>query len=150
MNAAIIVPIIVGICTILQSGLNNKVSGDWGLSKAVFLTCLLTVFISGLFMLIVKATPQSFPSILHLKGGIGDFKWWWLIPAFFGVTIVIGLPYAFFKVGAVNTIITMIASQMITSVLWDIYVEKLPINTMKSLGVLFALISVGLVTFSNS
>ena len=90
------------------------------------------------------------PDFFHIKAPITTFKWWFIFPPIFGFCIVAGMPFAFAKLGAVKVSVLLIAAQMSTSVIWDIFVEDIGINLMKLAGIIFALISVVFVTLAKN
>lgn len=142
----ILFPIIIGAVGILQGGFNKKISATMGVAQATMLGSILTFIMSIGFYMYVKSNPSSFESFVQVKASLFTFKWWYVFPAFFGIIIVAGLPIAIAKLGAVKMTIALVGAQMVTSVLWDIFIEKIPMNFQKSLGALLAIISVLLVT----
>ena len=59
-------------------------------------------------------------------------------------------PLAFAKLGAVKVTVLLVAAQMVTSVVWDIFVEDIGVNMMKFAGIVCALVSVILITLSKN
>ena len=144
MNLNILIPLAIGTIGILQGAFNRSMSSSIGLTRAALLGGIITLIICTAFYFVVKAYPNSFPEFIRLKPM--TFKWWYIIPGIFGFCIVAGLPYTIYKVGAVKTTVGLVAAQMTTSVLWDTFVEGIHLSATKGLGVLFALISVVLIT----
>lgn len=149
MNAALLIPLLLGTVGILQAGLNRNMSNDLGLTTTALFGNFVTLLASTILLIAIKTTPESFPSFFHLKSSITNFKWWYIVPGIFGFLFVIGLPWGIYKIGAVKVTVGLIAAQMIAGVLWDLYVEKIPVNTMKILGILSAGLSVTLITLAK-
>ena len=148
MNFAIIIPFLIGTSVILQGGLNKNLSSEIGINHTVFWTNLVCISLSIFLFIFAKFGGPHVPNILQIKAPLTTFKWWYVLPGLFGFAIVAGLPLAIYKLGAVKVTVGLIAAQMIVSVLWDIYVEKIPVNTPKVWGMIMAAASVGLITFS--
>lgn len=149
MSFAIIIPFALGIIGIMQGFLNKQMSLTIGVAHATLLTCIMTVLISAPFYFLVKYYPQYFPDFFHVKEGLSFFKNWYWIPGTLGFFIVAGLPFAFAKYGAVKVTILLIAAQMMASVGWDVFVEKIPVVTQKILGMVLAFGSVLLITLAK-
>lgn len=149
MNAALLIPLILGTVGILQAGLNRNMSNDLGLTTTALFGNFVTLLASTILLILIKTTPDSFPPFFQLKSSLANFKWWYIVPGIFGFLFVIGLPWGIYKIGAVKVTVGLIAAQMIAGVLWDIYVEKIPVNTMKILGILTAGLSVTLITLAK-
>ena len=150
MNWSMLIPIVIGCVGILQGTINRQVANHIGVAQATLLSNVLTVIICIGFYFLVKTTPSLVPDFFQIKAPITTFKWWFIFPPIFGFCIVAGMPFAFAKLGAVKVSVLLIAAQMATSVVWDIFVEDIGINLMKLAGILFALISVVLVTLAKN
>ena len=144
MNWTYLIPIAVGFAGILQGGVNRNMSEDIGLAHSILIGNIIIVGYSLLLYFLVQKSPENYPSFMHVKAAITSFKWWYIFPSIFGFIIVAGIPYGIYKLGAVKVTVVIVAAQMIASVLWDIFIEKAPINLFKSLGLLFAGVSVAL------
>ena len=142
MNWNIMLPIFLGIVGILQGAINRQVATHIGVAQATLITNLVTVLICIIFYFFVKNNAQSIPTIFQVKAPFITYKWWFIFPPLFGFFIVAGMPFAIFELGAVKVTVGLIAAQMVTSVLWDIWVEDIHLNTMKIAGIAFAFLSV--------
>lgn len=149
MNWTILLPIGLGIVGILQGAINRQVSTYIGVAQATLITNVATVFICMAFYLFAKHYSASLPPLFQLKAPITTYKWWFIFPPIFGFLIVAGMPYAISELGAVKVTVGLIAAQMVTSVLWDIFVEDINLNFMKIAGIIFAFISVVFITLSK-
>jgi transporter family-2 protein len=144
MNSALLLPVFLGAIGILQGALNRSMSSTIGLTWMCIIGNIITLLTCFIFYFVVKTYPDSFPEFIRLKDL--TFKWWYVLPGIMGFLFVAGLPFAIFKVGAVKTTVGLIAAQMTTSVLWDVFVEGISLNPSKGLGILFALLSVLMIT----
>jgi transporter family-2 protein len=148
LKIAILIPIFLGVASILQGALNKNISNQIGLAQTAFIGNALVLLFSLAFLGLVYTQPQLFPQFFHIKP-IQSFKWWYLIPAFFGFCIVLGLPYAFYKIGAVQVTVFLISTQLIASALWDYKMDGIPLDTQKIIGMLLALASMIVLNFKR-
>lgn len=148
MKIAILIPIFLGVASILQGALNKNISEQIGLAKTTLLGNGLVFLFSLAFLAFVYLSPNTFPQFFHLKP-MHTFKWWYLIPAFFGFCIVLGLPYAFFKLGAVQVTVFLISTQLIVSAIWDYKIDNIPLDSQKIIGILLAFASMAILNFKR-
>ncbi len=142
MNIGITLALFIGFCGIFQATLNKSMSGDIGLAHSILIGNAFLLVLSLIFYWMVQKYPQQYPEFIRIKETFTTFQWWYLVPGILGFCVVAGLPYAYFKAGAVKVTVALIAAQMIASILWDFFVEKIPVNTSKGLGLLFGALSV--------
>ena len=145
----LLIPFTLGLIGILQGGINRQVANLVGVAHATLISNLLTVAICVLFYLYVKSFPSHLPEFFRVKSSMTTYRWWFIFPAIFGFMIVAGLPYAISQVGAVKVTIVLIGAQIMAGVVWDIFVEKRPLNTTKTLGLILAFASVILTTLPS-
>lgn len=145
MNLALLIPLALGTIGILQGTFNKQIAQSIGVAQATMLGSVITLIASIVLFLMVKAYPQSFPEFFHAKLPLSTFKWWYIFPGLFGLFIVAGLPYAFSSLGAVKVTVGLIAAQMITSSVWDLLIDHIPMTWTKGLGMIFAFLSVILI-----
>lgn len=150
MNWTMFIPLFIGCVGILQGTLNRQVATHIGVAQATLITNAATVLICIGFYFLVKNSPGLVPEFFQIKAPITTYKWWFIFPPIFGFCIIAGMPFAFAKLGAVKVTVLLVAAQMVTSVIWDIFVEDIGLNLMKFAGIIFALISVILVTLSKN
>jgi transporter family-2 protein len=149
MNWSMLIPLFIGCFAILQGTLNRQVATHIGVAQATLITNAVTVLICIGFYLLVKSSPQLFPTFFQVKAPLTTYKWWFIFPPIFGFCIIAGMPFAFAKLGAVKVTVLLIGAQMVTSVIWDIFVEGIELNIMKVAGVACAILSVLLVTLGK-
>lgn len=145
MQLSMLLPVLLGAIGIIQGGLNRTMSNQIGLSWMLILGNVITLVICIALFFFVKASPNLFPDFVKVREL--TFKWWYVIPGIFGFIFLAGLPLAIYKIGAVKATVGMIAAQMVTSVFWDIYIEGIPFSVNKGVGILFAIMSVIMITF---
>ncbi|MEC7275094.1 MAG: DMT family transporter [Bdellovibrionota bacterium] len=148
MNWTYLIPIAVGVSGILQGGFNRNMSDNLGLSHALLLGNILVLLYSVFLLIGVFKFPEALPEMFRLKAPLTEFKWWYIIPSICGFIIITGIPLGISKIGAVKVTVLIVVAQMVTSILWDLFVEKLPVNAMKTLGLFFSLIAVACTLYS--
>lgn len=141
MNLAVFIPFLLGMVGILQGAFYRKISDTIGLTHAVLIGNSFAMLLTIPIVWIIFKNPQWVPEFFHFKTPLPNFRWWYLIPGFFGVLIVFGLPLAIAKVGAVKSTVMIIVAQILTSVVWDIFFENIPLQTSKVIGLILALAS---------
>lgn len=149
MNLAFFIPLILGALGILQGTINRQVAGQIGVAQATLISNMGTLVICLGFYSLVKYMPHLVPDFFQVRTPITTYKWWFIFPAIFGFLIVAGMPFAFAKLGAVKVTVCLIAAQMLTSALWDVYIDNLEFNLLKVFGIVFSAISVVLVMLSK-
>lgn len=128
-------PFLVGLCTVVQGALNREISEKWGLSWALVWTSIVVLVLT----LIMTVTPY-FPGKITWS----DYKWWYVIPGLCGFLIIVGIPFSIGKIGALNTFLVIIASQIIVSGAWDRIVEGMTLSWTRMLGAFVTMIGVWL------
>lgn len=133
-----LLPLSVGIFTILQATLNKQMSNDLGLIHSLMIGNSIILLVNIALYFWVQKSPAAFPEFFHVKASLASFKLWYIIPAFFGLGIIIGIPFSIFKVGAAKTTIILVCAQLVTSASWDLLIEKIPLTLNKVLAMLLA------------
>ncbi len=142
MNWTYIIPLAVGAAGIIQGGLNKNMSQNMGLTMALFIGNTLVVLYSIFLYFLASKSPESVGELFKIKASTTGFKWWYIVPSICGFLIITGIPFGISKIGAVKVAVLIVAGQMITSIFWDIFVEKIPLNAYKGLGIFFSLLSI--------
>jgi transporter family-2 protein len=150
MNWTIALPLFIGCFGILQGAINRVVSTHIGVAQAALLTNVGSTIICVFFYLFARAYSNLLPEFYQVKAPLTTFKWWFIFPPMLGFMIIAGIPFSIAKLGAVKVTVGLIAAQMITSVVWDLWVEGVTINLMKFIGIVFAFLSVTFITLSKS
>lgn len=129
-----LLPIALGFAVVLQGGLNRQIARDWGMGgAAVFNACVLFVFAWTICMIVADLKP---------KFAVQAFRWWFILPGILGFCLVAGIPIAIAKLGAVRVFIGLIAAQLIGSMLWDIFMESIPVSWPRVAGIALAFLGV--------
>lgn len=149
MSLALFIPLCLGTITILQGAINKQVAGKLGIIQTALIGNAVTLVICIIAYFWTRQNEESIPPLLKVKMPLTTYEWWYVFPAIFGFFIVAGMPLAISKLGAVKVTVGLVAAQMITSSLWDIFVESTPLNWQKGLGILLALASVLVIQFSK-
>ncbi|MCF8059353.1 MAG: DMT family transporter [Bacteriovoracaceae bacterium] len=148
MNWTFLIPIAVGVSGILQGGFNRNMSAPLGLAHSLLIGNVLVLIYSIVFYFGVLKYPEAFPDFFRARAPLSSFKWWYIIPSICGFIIISGIPFGISKIGAVKVTVLIVVAQMITSIIWDITVDKVPVNTMKALGLFFSIIAVACTLYS--
>ncbi len=145
-------PIIVGICVVIQSGINDKIQSTHNIFYALIYGNIIFIFLSILAFNLFggeKNVNFQFWSKEHLQ----SLSWWFLIPGMMGITIVTGSTIGFEKMGASATITLIVSSQLITGIVWDYFIKSKPITLENIIGTIIlmlgVLISFGFISLSK-
>lgn len=140
----ILVSISVGLCVVLQAGLNRKIAREFNLPSATLLTALSFLAAALVVYYITKEVKVSDRSHFSLEWG--KIQWWYPIAGLFGYCVVVGIPYGISQIGAAKTILFTICTQIIASMLWDLYFENIPLSGLRIAGGLITMLGVLLVS----
>lgn len=136
-----VIPLLIGILGILQGALIKNVALEIGVAHAVLITMTIYFLLGiGLFIAISN-NPQILPAFYAVKFPLTFIKWWYFLPGLLGFFIVLFFPQAMNQLGAVKVTILIIAGQIITSTLWDYFIEHISLTPFKFLGIIFAILS---------
>ncbi|MBP9681888.1 MAG: DMT family transporter [Bacteriovorax sp.] len=149
MNWTLTLPLFIGCFGILQGAINRLISNHIGVTQAALITNTGSIVICVAFYFFAKYYSQALPELYQIKAPLTTYKWWFIFPPLFGFLIIAGIPFAIAKLGAVKVTVGLIAAQMITSVLWDFFVEDITLNAMKMTGIIFAFLSVTFIALSK-
>lgn len=138
MSFAILLPFFLGFAAVLQGGLNRHIATDYGLPGAVLLNNIVLLVAAGTLFLVTRSSV-GVPELFQDRGAFKSFSWWYVLPGIFGFCLVTGIPWAIVKIGAMRFFVAVVGAQILASVLWDIYVEKLPVGGMRVAGALLAM-----------
>ena len=141
-------PALLGIVVVLQAGLNKKIAANWGLTTAVLLNAIVFAVLAIVLYSLNIWKSDLFPENMKAVFNYKTFSWWYLIPGVLGCILVFGGPWAVSRWGAVHTFILIISAQLLASLLWDIYIESVPVTTLRAVGIVLAW--VGAIVVCNS
>ncbi len=131
-------PALLGLVVVLQAGLNKKIAAQWGLTTAVLLNAVVFAVLAVLFYSLAVWKSDLFSPNMKSAFDLKTFSWWYLIPGALGCVLVFGGPWAISRWGAVHTFILIISAQLLASLLWDMYVESIPVSTLRIAGIVLA------------
>jgi transporter family-2 protein len=143
MSIALVVSAVVGFLTVLQATFNRQIARAWGLAPAAVLNTAVAVVLSLAFLAFC-VWRGSDTGLSRVSFDIRLMRAWWLLPGCFGIAIVIGLPWAVSKVGALPVFVALVAAQVVTSALWDRLVDEAPLSPARIAGAVLAVASVAL------
>ncbi|MCB0393664.1 MAG: DMT family transporter [Bdellovibrionales bacterium] len=146
--SAFYLSVVLGAVAVMQAGLNRQVSQHIGLSGAVLINTLVLLLIAFGFLWITSRFPENFPEHFPSKG-ISLKAWWFLIPGICGFLLVAGLPFAVSKIGALTAFLCLVTGQMVTSLLWDYFVESIEFNIWRVGGALLAVVGLTVSTIKG-
>lgn len=121
-----LIAIAVGISIVIQNGINRELATSMSLPKILVLNSLFTLVFSGIFLGFTLLRPQS-------QAGF-TLSWSGFFAAFCGFVIISGMPLAIARLGALRTVSIVIAVQLVTALLWDLFREGTPASWQRVLG----------------
>jgi len=114
------------------------------LNTAVLINSAVVLLISGSFYLFARTFPQAVGTFFRPQEfdfqKISDLGWKILLPGLCGFTIVMGIPWAMSKIGALKVFLAMIFAQIVFSVMWDFWVDGVPLSAKRIVGGLITLV----------
>lgn len=137
-----LLPILLGTFTVMQGGLNRILASEYGLSVATLNNACALIFLGVAFFFAVRFFPQCFPHFFQATDKSFQFKMWYIVPGFLGISLVIGMPWIISKVGSTQLFIGMICGQLIGSLVWDAIVEGISFSFVRLAGVVCAFLGV--------
>lgn len=146
MSIALLVPLLLGVVAVFQATLNRQIAQAWGFAPAVLLNALVVVAL-GLVFLGYCALRGPDSGFLRVSFDQSLVRAWWLLPGIFGFAIVLGMPWAVARLGALPMFVSLVAAQVVTSAVWDHFAEGIPLTAPRVLGALLAVTGVGLVSW---
>lgn len=137
MRLISLVPLLCGLAVVAQAGLNRRFAGQWGLLSAVLMNMVVATVATFAVYLLARSVPGFWPEAAA-PGGQGrlfaGFTVWHLLPGLCGVLIVLGMPWAMGRLGAVQSALLLMAAQLLTSLVWDAMVEGRPATLARVVG----------------
>jgi bacterial/archaeal transporter family-2 protein len=146
VNAALLVPFALGCFAVLQVALNKRIAGVMGLTQAVILNAGVLLVVAIAFWLYARGAREQFGGWMEGSGGPGDFQLWWVIPGLCGLTLVAGMPWAAQRIGALQTFVILVAAQMLCSIVWDRFVDDVPVTAPRVIGASLAVLGAAVTT----
>ena len=132
---ALLACLAVGIAIVAQSGLNRDLALSQGLAAALFYNCCLTCLLSGALWVLVLWFPQNFPALIRSSRQWFPLKSAHLGAALGGCCIILGMPIAISRLGAVRALSLVITVQLSCGLIWDAHSGVSYLSAGKILGV---------------
>ena len=146
------VPLLCGLAVVAQGGLNRRLAGQWGLVGTTLVNTLVVLVVAlGLYAL-TRTAPELLPQGFAGAGnaaGMRGFSMWHLLPGLCGFLIVMGMPMAIGRMGAVQSVLLLIAAQLIASLIWDALVEGRPATLARVVGSAIAFAGAAIVVWKG-
>ncbi|MEM7495253.1 MAG: DMT family transporter [Myxococcota bacterium] len=150
MNAFVLVPLALGMMSVLQNTLNRDMSQRWGLA-GVILVNVLVMLLASLALAFCAAQappPRWLPEVFVAKGGLWrQLRLMHVVPGLFGLAVITGLPLAMTRLSAAEVFVVFMGTQLLTSLAWDCAVARLPLTSLKVAGAFFTLVGMVLVNW---
>ncbi|HZI09379.1 MAG TPA: DMT family transporter [Myxococcus sp.] len=134
MRLVSLVPLLCGLAVVAQAGLNRRFAGQWGLLSAVLMNMVVATVATFAVYAVARAVPGLWPEAAPGAARFSGFTPWHLLPGLCGVLIVIGMPWAIGRLGAVQSGLLLIVAQLVTSLVWDAMVEGRPATLARVVG----------------
>lgn len=139
----------LGAIAVLQGGLNRQIASDIGLSTAIFLNSFILLIVACVFILVCQFFPQWVPEVFPPNWTMMHWRWWFAIPAFCGFLLIVGIPASIPKLGALGVFLCIVVGQMTFSLLWDLKVEHMPLDSRRLIGAALALLGLIVTYWKN-
>lgn len=145
MSPMLLIPIALGAVAVLQGAINRRVAASIGLPSAVLLTHSIALLCAFALWLWMRSAPASLPSVFQPSQPGGRSEWWYVIPGLAGFLFVCGLPLAFARIGAFQSLLLLIVAQLCIGLVWDQLVEGRPLTLTRMVGALVTMVGAALV-----
>ena len=152
MNAFVLVPLVLGIMSVLQNTFNRHMSGQWGLAGVILVNVLVMLLVSVVLVFCAaQVTPPPWlPEVFVAKGSLWrQLRLMHLVPGLFGLAVITGLPLAMTRLSTAEVFVVFMGTQMLTSLAWDCAVARLPLTSFKVAGAMFTLVGMVLVNWKS-
>jgi len=143
-------PIIVGSIVVIQGGMNRELAANWGLPGMMLLNSVMYLIASAGFFLIARFHLLPLSPVLRDKNSFESFSLWYLIPGAFGFIIVLGVPMAIARFDTLKIFICLVAAQMITSLLWDKFVDGIDFSFTRVLAASITVVGASINLFTKN
>ncbi|MBI4237612.1 MAG: DMT family transporter [Deltaproteobacteria bacterium] len=134
----VLVSMALGVASVMQGVVNRQITSGWGIAAVTLLNTVVLFCVAGIFYGLSRYLPQLLPELLRERFGDRTPVWWYFVPGLCGFVIVVGLPLAIEKIGALRVFLGFVAAQIVVSLVWDLTVEKIPVSLTRVAGALIA------------
>ena len=153
MRLISLVPLLCGLAVVAQAGLNRRFAGQWGLLSAVLMNMVVATVATFAVYMVARSVPGFWPEAAAPAGGQGRFfdglTVWHLLPGLCGVVIVVGMPWAISRLGAVQSALLLMGAQLLTSLVWDAMVEGRPVTLARGVGTAVAFVGAAIAVWKG-
>lgn len=149
MRLVSLVPLLCGLAVVAQAGLNRRFAGQWGLLGAVLMNMVVATVATFAVYAVTRAVPGLWPEASPGHTRFEGFTPWHVLPGLCGVLIVIGMPWAIGRLGAVQSGLLLIVAQLVTSLIWDAMVEGRPATLARVVGSAVACVGAAIVVWKG-
>ncbi|MBU8895252.1 hypothetical protein DRW03_06765 [Corallococcus sp. H22C18031201] len=129
-----LVPLLCGLAVVTQGGLNRRFAGQWGLWSAALLNMTVALVATFSVYALLRWAPGVLPGGGSVLTRFGSLTPWHVLPGLCGVVIVAGMPLAISRLGAVQSVLLLIAAQLVAGLVWDALVENRPATAARIVG----------------
>ncbi|MDO8349096.1 MAG: DMT family transporter [Planctomycetota bacterium] len=146
MSTELLVPLVLGVAAVLQATCNREIAVHTGLPAAAALNMLVAT-LAALAFAAYCAIRQAPDGLLRWPPDVTAFRWWWLLPGLVGFLIVLGLPWAVQRLGALSTFVVLVGAQVLASALWDRLHAGIPFSLPRVAGAVCTVIGITLLSW---
>lgn len=146
MKTSIWVVLCIGAFAVLQAGLNRRIGAQSDLFRATVLNGITFLAVATVvWRVAVHFELTSSGPLFNVEA----IRWWWILPGFLGCSLVIGLPFAISRIGALKTFVVLVAAQILFGAVWDRIVEQSTITPVRIAAAGLAIGAAALSAFSK-
>lgn len=140
-----------GFAGVLQSGLNKKIAEKTGLAFTLNFGNFVVLLAGAILLSVVPAIYHGeFARLVKFKIRGDLFQWWYVVPGLLGLFFIVTAPFAITKIGALKVFVGIICAQTIGSFMWDLWIEKLPVDSWRIAACGLTLLGAGAMAMSKS
>jgi uncharacterized membrane protein YdcZ (DUF606 family) len=140
MNPMFLLPVAVGVAVVVQAGINRQLAGQWGLAATATVNSVVVLLLALAVFATARLRPDAVPEIFRMPQEFAAMPAWRLfVPGALGLLVVLGLPWSFERLGALQVILTVLVAQLVASLLWDAWVEGIAAHPLRIAGAMIAL-----------
>ncbi|MES2504062.1 MAG: DMT family transporter [Myxococcota bacterium] len=145
MSFYFLAPIAIGVMSVLQNTLNKQLSQQFGIAMVLLINAFVILLTVGALLAFAQNFPERVGGFIAGNGTPFQFKWWYIFPGLFGFSVIFGIPVCMNQIGALAVFISFVTAQVVTSLVWDVVVDGMPLTMTKLVGAAIALAGVILV-----
>ena len=138
----LLAPFAIGFMSVLQNTLNKQVGQQYGLGTVLLINAMVILAAAGVLFLAGQSFPERVGSFIAGGGAAFEWKWWYVFPGLFGFAVIFGIPVCMNQLGALTVFISFVTAQVVCSMLWDVFVDGVPVAATKLMGAVIALVGV--------